>query len=119
MIFPRGRHRRACAIAPFPPEEKRLRKACRNRASRSFSMRKSGRERSENARPAARAFVEGGELVLLIRRMDAIVFEPEADHQRIHFEIALENADDRDRATGADQHRLLAPFRLKGAARAA
>src|SRR5438270_8770735 len=76
------------------------------------SKRKSGREGGENARPAARAFMKRGELVFLVRRMDAVVVEPEADHQRIHFQIVLKDADDRDRAAGADQHRLFAPFRL-------
>src|SRR5436853_6745024 len=92
-------------------------RACRTRASRA-SMRKSGRQRGEDARPAARTFVERGELVFLVRRMDAVVVEAEADHQRIHFEIALENADDRDRAAGADEHRLFAPFYLPRATRA-
>src|SRR5947209_7348421 len=53
------------------------------------SKRKSGRERGENARPAARAFMERGELVFLVWRMYAVVVKTEADHQRIHFEIAL------------------------------
>src|SRR5437763_961153 len=82
------------------------------------SKRKSGRERGENTRPAARAFMERGELVFLVRRMDAVVLEPEADHQRIHLEVALKDADDRDRAAGADQHRLFVPFRMQCATRA-
>src|SRR5204863_2630246 len=73
--------------------------------------------RGEDARPAARPFVERGELVFLVRRMDAVVVEAETDHQRIHSQIALENADDRDRAAGANEHRLVVPFRLPRAAR--
>ena len=45
--------------------------------------------------------------------MHAIVVEREADHDRVHAEHALEVADDRDRATGADGHRLVAPFLLQ------
>ena len=42
--------------------------------------------------------------------MHAVVVEREADQQRIHPQHALEVGDDRDRAAGADRHRLVAPF---------
>ena len=42
--------------------------------------------------------------------MHAVVVETEADHQRIHLQIALERADDRDRAARADHRGLLSPL---------
>ena len=68
------------------------------------------RQRREDARPGARALVERGEIVLLVRRMHAVVIEAEADQQRVHAEHVLEIADDRDRAAGADRDRLVAPL---------
>src|SRR6185437_12057622 len=67
-------------------------------------------QRAEDAGPRARALLEGAELVFLVGRMDAVVVEREADHQRVHAEVALERADDRDRRAAAHQHRLLAPL---------
>ena len=68
------------------------------------------RQRRDDARPGARALVERGEVVLLVRRMHAVVVEPEADQQRVHAEHGLEIADDRDRAARADRDRLRAPL---------
>ena len=68
------------------------------------------RQRRDDARPGARALVERGEVVLLVRRMHAVVVEAEADQQRVHAEHVLEIADDRDRAARADRDRLRAPF---------
>src|SRR5262245_9528432 len=56
----------------------------------------SPRQRCQYPRPAARALVEAGEVVLLVWRMHAVVIEREADHQRVHAEHALEVGDDRD-----------------------
>src|SRR6185312_16179703 len=61
-------------------------------------------------RPGADAFVEALEVVLLVRRMDVVVVEAEADQQAVEAERALEIGDDRDRRAGADQQRLLAPL---------
>src|SRR4051812_39393298 len=68
------------------------------------------RERSQNPRPGADALVEALEVILLVRRMDVVVVETEADQQAVEAERALEIRDDRDRGAGADQQRLLAPF---------
>src|SRR6185503_20126659 len=68
------------------------------------------RERSQNPRPGADALVEALEVVLLVRRMDVVVVETEADQQTVEAEGLLEIRDDRDRGAGADQQRLLAPF---------
>src|ERR1700758_661973 len=67
-------------------------------------------ERGKNARPGADALVEALQVVLLVRRMDVVVFEPEADQERLEPQRLLEIGDDRDRGAGADQKRLLAPF---------
>src|SRR5262245_30159598 len=75
------------------------------------------RQRREHPRPRADAAMEGGELVFLVGRMDAVVVETEADHQRIHSEEALEGTDDGDRAAGADDRGVLMPFGRKGLAR--
>src|SRR5262245_3356272 len=58
----------------------------------------SPRQRRQNACPAARALMERGEVVLLVRRVHAVIVKREADHDRVHAEHALEVADDRDRA---------------------
>src|SRR6516165_5150573 len=68
------------------------------------------RERGEDARPGADALVKALQIVLLVRRMDVVVVEPEADQQRVDPEALLEVGDDRDRCAGADQERLLAPL---------
>jgi 2-haloacid dehalogenase len=77
----------------------------------------SRRQRVEDARPAPDALVERGQVELLVRRMHAVVVEREADHERVHAEHALEVADDRDRAAGADGDGLAAPFVLQRSAR--
>ena len=46
----------------------------------------------EHAGPGAGALVERRQLVFLVRRMDAVVVEREADHQRVHLEVLLEGA---------------------------
>src|SRR5882757_5479566 len=68
------------------------------------------RERAQNPRPGADALVEALEVVLLVRRMDVVVVEAEANQQAVEAERLLEIRDDRDRGAGADQKRLLAPF---------
>src|SRR4051795_6084600 len=68
------------------------------------------RERAQNSRPGADALVEALEVVLLVRRMDVVVVEAEANRQAVEAERLLEIRDDRDRGAGADQKRLLAPF---------
>ena len=62
--------------------------------------------------------MEGGQLVFLVGRVHAVVVEAEADHQRVHLQVALEGADDGDRAARARHHGLLAPFGVERAARA-
>src|SRR5438552_19182015 len=66
----------------------------------------------EDARPAARALAERGQIVLLVGRMDAIVVEAEADEQAVHAECVLEGGDDRDRSAHADQRRGASPLLL-------
>src|SRR6185369_16684242 len=68
------------------------------------------RERAQDPRPGADALVEALEVVLLVRRMNVVVVETEADQQAVEAERTLEIRDDRDRGAGADQQRLLAPF---------
>src|SRR5215212_8234244 len=71
-------------------------------------------QRGKDARPAARALVEAGEIIFFIRRMHPVVVEGEADEQRVEAERALEVADDRDGAARADRHGLPAPFFRQG-----
>src|SRR6266540_1305913 len=68
------------------------------------------RERAQNPRPGADALVITFQIVLLVRRMDVVVVEAEADQHSIEAERALEIRHDRDRRARADQQRLLAPF---------
>src|SRR5258708_28181266 len=68
------------------------------------------RERRQYPGPAPRALVEAREIVFLVRRMDAVVIEAEADQQRVDAEEPLEIGNDPDRAAGPDQQRLGAPF---------
>src|SRR6478752_10855339 len=68
------------------------------------------RERSQNPCPGADALVKTLEVVLLVRRMDVVVVETEANEKAVEAERALEIRDDRDRGAGTDQERLLAPF---------
>src|SRR6476620_4711188 len=68
------------------------------------------RERAQDSRPGADALVEALQVVLLVRRMDVVVVEAEADQEAVEAERALEIRDDRDRGAGADQQRLVAPF---------
>src|SRR3954464_3532361 len=56
------------------------------------------RERRKNPRPGADALVEALEVVLLVRRMDVVVVEAEADQHGVEAERALEIRHDRDRA---------------------
>src|ERR1700759_2674277 len=77
------------------------------------------RERREDARPGADALVIARQVVLLVRRMDVVVVEAEADQERVEPERFLEIGHNRDRGAGAEQHGLLAPFlrqRLAGRA---
>src|SRR5216684_6658756 len=64
----------------------------------------------ENPRPGADALVVALEVVFLVRRMDVVVVEPEADQERVEPKRLPEIGDDRDRRARADQKRLLAPF---------
>src|ERR1700761_1106980 len=78
------------------------------------------RKLRQNPRPGADALVEALEVVLLVRRMDVVVVEAEADQQRVQSQRLLEVGDDRDRGAGAEQYRLLAPLlrqRLLGRAK--
>src|SRR5918993_1426659 len=67
-------------------------------ARREKVMAGSGANRVEDAGPAPRPLVEALEVVFLVRRMDAVVVEAEADEKRVEAERALEVADDGDRA---------------------
>jgi len=57
-------------------------------------------QRFQDADPRTDALVVGSEFVLLVRRVNAIIAETEADKQRLHAEHLLEVAD------GADPLRL-------------
>ena len=50
--------------------------------------------------------------------MDAIVFQPESDHQRADTQNIAEVAGNRDRSTSADERGILPPFILQRLARA-
>src|SRR5690348_12364081 len=67
-------------------------------------------ELGQDARPGADALVEALEVVFLVRRMDVVVVEAEADHQRVDTERPLEVGDHGDRGAGAEQHGLPAPL---------
>src|SRR6266481_2207722 len=67
-------------------------------------------ECAQDPSPGADALVKTLEVVLLVRRMDVVVVETEADQYRIEPERALEIRHDRNRGAGADQERFLAPF---------
>ena len=54
--------------------------------------------------------MEGGQLVFLVGRVDAVVVEAEADKQRFHAEIGLEITDDGNGAAAARGYRRLRPF---------
>src|SRR6516225_11591400 len=82
----------------------RVRRKATQRSSRQL------RQRGKDARPGADALVKALQIVLLVRRMDVVVVEPEADQQRVDPEALLEVGDDRDRCAGADQERLPAPL---------
>src|SRR3954470_5323760 len=69
-----------------------------------------GRHRSDHPRPGSDAAMVTGQIVFLVRRMDAVVVEAEADHDAVHSENALELRYDRNRASHGNQHRLLVPF---------
>ena len=94
-------------LAAQPRDQARRHRRGRGRRHRLLTAL--GRQRVQNARPGADALVEAFEVELLVRRMHAVVVEREADQQRIHAEHALEVGDDRDRAAGADRHRLACP----------
>src|SRR5260370_39036286 len=68
------------------------------------------RQRLQNPRPASRALVEAREIVLFVRRVDAVVIQRKADQQRVDADEPLEIRNDRDRAPASDQNRLFAPF---------
>src|SRR5215207_1226854 len=68
----------------------------------------------EDTRPAARALVEAGEIILLVRRMHPVVVEGKADQEGVEAERALEVADDRDGTARADGHGLAAPLVRQG-----
>src|SRR6516225_1704331 len=73
----------------------------------------SGRKPVEDAGPAAGTLAEGAHIVLLVRRVDAVVVEPEADQKAFHAERVLEGRHDRDRAAYADQRRRATPLLLE------
>ena len=72
----------------------------------------SARQRRQNPRPAADAFVETPEIELFVGRMHTIVVERETDHECVHAQYGLEVADDRDRAADTNCDSSLAPFRF-------
>src|SRR3984893_11888804 len=78
---------------------------------------RSQRQGIQNPGPASGSLVKRGKFVFLVRRVNAIVFEAKPNHQCVHPEIALEDADDRDRAAATGKNRLLAPFGLQRPAR--
>ena len=55
-------------------------------ADRHRSFPQPRRDAVEDARPRPLALVEGGEVVFLVGRMDAVVGQAEADQQRLHAE---------------------------------
>src|SRR5688572_17480628 len=77
-------------------------------------LRSSPLQVRQDTRPTPRALAIRGQVVLLIRRMDAVVVETEPDEQRLHAELILERLHDRNGAAHADQRRGLAPLVLKG-----
>ena len=54
-------------------------------------------------------------VVFLVGRMDAVVVEREADHQRVHLQVLLERRRRSGSSRRSRQHRLLAPFGLQRA----
>src|ERR1700738_4542317 len=67
-------------------------------------------QRRQYPRPAARALVETRKIILLVRRMDAVVVESESDQQRVDAEMPLEVGYNRGRAAGTSEKPLLAPL---------
>src|SRR5690349_8373251 len=61
----------------------------------------SGCELVQTARPTARAFAKGRQVVFFVRRMDAVVVEAEADEQAVHAERGLEGGDNWNRTADA------------------
>src|SRR3954447_24336674 len=74
------------------------------------TCRSSLRQSRKDACPGARALVEALQIVFLVRRVDAVVVETEADEERVETERALEVTADRDRATHPDDDRILVPL---------
>ena len=54
-------------------------------------------ERGQNSRPRADALVKAPQIILLVRRMDVVVFQAEPHHHGVEAEGTLEIGDDRDR----------------------
>src|SRR6478736_7169842 len=67
----------------------------------------------QESRPASGALGEALHIILLVRRMAAVVIEREADQQRVHAKLRAERLDDGDRRAAADDGRLLTPFLLE------
>ena len=62
----------------------------------------------QDARPAPGAFLEAPQIVLLIRRVDAVVIKGKADKERVHIEPRAEGFDDGDGGAAADDDGRLA-----------
>src|SRR5690606_7206687 len=59
---------------------------------------------------ASRALLETRQIVFLVRAVDAIIVEPETDHEAVAAERLLEGCDYRDRGTGAHEYSRTPPF---------
>src|SRR5678815_1101475 len=67
----------------------------------------------QESRPASGALGEALHIILLVRRMDAVVIEREADQQRVHAKPRAERLDDWNGSAAADDGRFLTPFLLE------
>src|SRR6266508_496739 len=76
----------------------------------------SRRERRQNARPRACAFVEAAQIVFLFRRVNTVIIEPEAEKKTIESENAIEIADDWNGCAGSNGDSLAAPLFRQGGA---
>src|SRR4051794_19188911 len=65
-------------------------------------------DRPHDADPAADPVPEACQVVFLVRAVDGVVIETEADEDAVHAEKGLEMPDDRDRAARAQKHRRAA-----------
>src|ERR1700761_2980465 len=75
------------------------------------------RQRGENSRPGANAFVEAPEVVFFVRRVNIVVVERKAYEQGVEAERTLEIRDDRYRGAGPHQYGILAPLLRQRTAR--